>query len=219
MKEELRSLLGYKLSKSLFDGFDNPNNRLIIGVACLKDGYEEKARHLLESIIQEGPKEHRDHHFAYVRSLVEIAELRAKQGNFIEAEHSMRQALISFPDNMGYMMSRVHLEVYLAYYCFYAEKRELAYEEVERICIREQEKFLSLPLQDACELVGPGLRYAIHQWALFYVEEGEWQKAVKKLKEAFRFMVNGDELTWVVEELEKQGEWEQAFLAYEKVVS
>lgn len=218
IKEESRNLVGYKLSKSLFEEFKNPNNRLIIGVTCLKDGHKKQAVKLLQSIVEEGPKEHKDHHFAYVRSLVEMAELRAEEGDFLEAEENMRLALEYFPNTMGYMMSRIHLEVYLSYYCFCAGKEEVAYQEIATICEREQEKFRDYPIEDAYELVGPGLRYAIHQWSLFFAQNGEWKKAVEKIKEAFRFMADTTLDRVEAQRLEKQSKWEQAFYSYEEAV-
>lgn len=216
LEEESRNLVGYKLSKAVFGQFDNPNNRLIIGVACLREGYKEVAYNVFESIMEEGPKQSNDHHFAYVRSLVEIAKLEAENGRFDEAYKHMRDALDVFPEKMNYMMSRVHLEVYLTYYCFQSNKKEQAFKQVEMICGKERERFESLRLEDAYELVGPGLCYAIHQWALFYAEEGEWGCAIAKLKEAFQYTpVLHQEFVTEAKELESQGELEGAFYCYE----
>ncbi|MBA4493586.1 hypothetical protein ACFO25_04230 [Paenactinomyces guangxiensis] len=183
LKEETRQLVGHQLPKETFYDFTHPNNRMLVAVTSLRAGYADVAYKLFQTIAEEGPKENANHHFAYVRSLIEMAEMDAQAGRFSQAETLMEQALEAYPESMGYMMSRVHLEVYLAYYKFYAGKKEEAMKQIESICKREQQKFEALPEHDAKSLIGPGLCYAIHQYALFYAVDGAWIQAVNKMKE------------------------------------
>jgi tetratricopeptide (TPR) repeat protein len=219
IREESHNLVGHKLARTIFEQFENPNHRLIIGVACLREGDKELAFSIFTSIIKEGPKENKDQHFAYVRSLIEIAELEAEKNRFAEAREHMRGALEAFPEKMGYMMSRVHLEVYFAYYCFRSNRKEDAYEYIAWVCTKEQDRFHELPVQDANELVGPGLCYAIHQWALFYVEEGDWARAILKFKEIFPYtsVLNRGYVS-EAEELESRGDLKRAFYRLEEAV-
>ncbi len=188
LKREAEELVGFRLPRDTFYKFDDDlNTRLLVGITCLQSGYTEQAYQIFSTIAAEGPQEEANHHFAYVRSLVELAELDASNGDFVQAEQKMEEALKQYPLSMGYMMSRVHLEVYLTYYKFKANKREEAEKQIQQIISREIEKFKELPLQDAFSLIGPGLCYAIHQWALFYADQEEWDEAIEKFKTMLDF--------------------------------
>jgi tetratricopeptide (TPR) repeat protein len=165
----------------------------LIAIHCLRANNIDIALRLLQSIAIEGPKENRNHHFAYVRSLVEMAEIVASRGEFTQAEQWISTALLHFPESMNYMMSRIHLQVYMAYYQFQAGKKEAAMIQMANICQQAKERFTSMLREDAYSLVTPGLSYAYHQWALFYAAEGEWEQAFVKYKEWFPYAVDIDE--------------------------
>lgn len=219
LKNEAQELVGHRLPKETFYDFTHPNNRLLVGVTCLRAGYVDVAYNLFDSIVREGPKENPNHHFAYVRSLVEMAEIDAERGRFDRAEASMAEALKEYPESMGYMMSRVHLEVYLSYYQYHAGKKEEALACIHSICEREKARFNGMPRHDAVSLVSPGLCYAIHQWALFYAVEGDWEQAVDKFKEMLPYAGSTDPAAiQEAEALLAKGEAEQAFYRYVEAV-
>lgn len=219
LKQEAQQLIGHRLPKETFSDFAHPNNRMLAGVTCLHSGYIDLAYQLFATIVEEGPKENPNHHFAYVRSMVEMAEIDAERKQFSRAAEYMQQALASYPESMGYMMSRVHLEVYLAYYLFQAGKKEEAIRQIKTICDREIKKFQELPIHDAQSLVGPGLCYAIHQWSLFYAMEEEWELAVAKFKEMLPYAVATDSnAIREAEEFLARGKGKQAFSRYEEAV-
>ncbi|SEN71088.1 tetratricopeptide repeat protein [Lihuaxuella thermophila] len=219
LKNTAWELVGYRLPKETFNDFSHPNNRLLIGVTCLRAGYADVAYQLFDSVAGEGPKENPNHHFAYVRSLVEMAEIDAERGQFERAEELMKEALKEYPESMGYMMSRVHLEVYLAYYQYHAGKKEAAHAYIQSICEREKERFAGMPRHDAVSLVGPGLCYAIHQWALFYAVEGDWARAVDKFKEMLPYAAASDAAgIQEADALLADGDAEQAFYRYVEAV-
>jgi tetratricopeptide (TPR) repeat protein len=212
LKEEAWEWVGHRLPKQTFDDFAHPNNRLLVGVTCLRAGYVETAYALFASIAAEGPKENPNHHFAYVRSLVEMAEIDAERDRFGEAARLMSEALEAYPESMGYMMSRVHLEVYLAYYLFQCGEKESAFEKIAALCERERKRFVEMPRHDAVALVGPGLCYALHQWALFFAMEDRWEEAFAKAKEMIPFAsLTYEEGVREAEMLLARGEAKEAF--------
>jgi hypothetical protein len=102
--------------------------------------------------------------------------------------------------------------VYLAYYEFQSGEKEKAYERIAEIVNRESDKFRAMPPHDAVALVGPGLCYAIHQWALFFAMEGDWRLATQKAlaMEPFAMMVDENGLE-EAKTLLIRGEAEAAF--------
>ncbi|MFC7442953.1 hypothetical protein [Laceyella putida] len=212
MIQEAYELVGQRLPKETFLEVDHPNNRVLIAVTCLRAGAAHLAYRLFESVAQEGPKENANHHFAYVRSLVEMAEIDAEHGRYQRAAEHMSVALAEYPESMGYMMSRVHLEAYLAYYQYQAGMKGEALKGIAALCAREAQAFNELPPHDARALVGPGLCYALHQWALFYAMEGEWDQAYEKAKTMIPYASFVDEAgVEEAERLRSQGNGEAAF--------
>ncbi|MBA4544466.1 hypothetical protein H1164_16655 [Thermoactinomyces daqus] len=193
LKREAEAAVKHRLPRDTFLDFAHPNNRLLVGVTCLRAGLPDLAYKLFQSIAEEGPNENPNQHFAYVRSLVEMAELDAEAQRFNQAAEKMKEALAQYPETMGYMMSRVHLEVYLAYYLYQAGQKQEAVEKIAGIAGREREKFATMPQHDAVALVGPGLCYALHQWALFYAMEENWEQAAQKAAEMVPFAERVDE--------------------------
>jgi tetratricopeptide (TPR) repeat protein len=205
-------MVGYQLPKDTFVNFENTPTRMLVGVTCLRSGFVDLAYQVFASIVEEGPQENANRQFAYVRSLIEMAELDAERGNFAQAEQKMTEALSQYPSSMGYMMSRVHLEIYLSYYQFQSGKRDEALQRIASIVDREKQRFTEMPQQDALSLVSPGLCYAIHQWALFYADEGDWEEAFLKFKEMRPYCIEINEQGWEeAEALFAKGEKEQAF--------
>jgi tetratricopeptide (TPR) repeat protein len=209
--QEAYDLVGQRLPKETFRDAEHPNNRLLIGVTCLRVGAVNVAYRLFESIAQEGPKENANHHFAYVRSLVEMAEIDAENERYSQAAEHMATALAEYPESMGYMMSRVHLEVYLTYYQYQAGRKDEALSGIAALCAREEQAFREMELRDAKALVGPGLCYALHQWALFYAMEGEWDRAYEKAKSMIPYATSVDEAgVEQAERLHREGNGEAA---------
>ncbi|MBD1373811.1 hypothetical protein IC620_15815 [Hazenella sp. IB182357] len=195
--------VGHLLPKETFMDYAHPNNRMLIAVTLLRQGEEDLAYHLYQEIVAEGPKENPNHHFAFVRSLIDLSEVDSKYERFADATNKLQLALRHFPDSMGYMTSKVHLEVYLAYYLYLAGDRPEALKQIAHVCKQEKSRFELMPLLDAKVIVGPGLCYALHQWALFYVMEEKWGQAISKIVEmkAFAHVV---EETYVAEALQLQ---------------
>lgn len=209
---EAHELVGQKLPKEIFGDVINPNNRLLIAITCLRAGASDLAYQLFASLVEEGPKENVNHHFAYVRSLAEMAEIEAEQERYQQAMEHMGTALAEYPESMGYMMSRVHMKTYLAYYQYQAGLKEEALKGISAVCAQEEQAFKELPLQDARALVGPGLCYALHQWALFYAMEGEWDHAYDQAKTMIPFALSVDEDgVKEAERIKAQGNGEAAF--------
>jgi tetratricopeptide (TPR) repeat protein len=212
LQTQSQQLVGVYVPKETFSHFSHPNNRMLVAVTCLRTGYTDIAYLLFETIVQEGPKQNANHHFAYVRSLVEMAEIDAERGKYEQAADTMAEALAEYPEALGYMMSRIHLEVYITYYLYQAGYQEQAREQLALICQREQKRFAELPLPDAQSWIGPGLCYAIHQWALFDAMEGNWQKAVERVKEMLPFAAATDVVGLrTADEMLAEGRVEQAF--------
>ncbi|GGA42422.1 hypothetical protein GCM10007416_14270 [Kroppenstedtia guangzhouensis] len=220
LKEAAREQIAHLLPSNIFDEFDQLNSRMLIAVTCLQRGLKDLAYPLFESIAEHGPNDNENHHFAYVRSLVEMAEMDAENENFAEAEKKMDTALQEFPESMGYMMSRVHLEVYLNYYRFRLGEKEAAYAGLEEIIRREEKRFRELGPEDGRNLVGPGLSYAIHQLALFHGEEGNWKQAVETFRRLRETVSEVDEKSWEqAESLAKEGRYAESFQQMEESVS
>jgi tetratricopeptide (TPR) repeat protein len=212
LQQQAQQLVGAYLPQEVFAHFSDPNHRMLVAMTCLRAGDTDVAYPLFATIAQEGPKENANHHFAYVRSLVEIAEIDAGRGKYQQAADAMVEALAAYPESLEYMMSRIHLEVYLTYYLYQAGYQQQAREQIADICQREQERFAKLPLQEAQSCIGPGLCYAIHQWALFDAMEGNWQKAVEQGKKMLSFASVTDEVNLrMADELLAVGKVEQAF--------
>ncbi|MFD1426896.1 tetratricopeptide (TPR) repeat protein [Kroppenstedtia sanguinis] len=220
LKESARQQIGHLLPSSIFDEFDQLNSRMLIAVTCMQRGLKGLAYPLFQSIAEQGPSENENLHFAYVRSLVEMAEMDAEQEDFAQAEKKMDTALQEFPESMGYMMSRIHLEVYLTYYRFRLGQKETAYAGLEEIIRQEEQRFRELGPEDGRNLAGPGLSYAIHQLALFYGEDGNWQQAVETFRRLRETVAEVDEIAWGQgERLAEAGRYEEAFQQLEASVS
>jgi hypothetical protein len=56
LREETRELVGHRMPKEMFLDFGHPNNRLLVGVTCLRVGYADMAYDLFRTIAKEGPK-------------------------------------------------------------------------------------------------------------------------------------------------------------------
>ncbi|SDZ29303.1 hypothetical protein [Thermoactinomyces sp. DSM 45892] len=213
LKAEAYEEVGRMLPHDTFYHFDQElTARMLVAVTCMRKGAKDLAYRLFAVNAQEGPQENANQHFAYVRSLIEMAEMDAERGRYALAEEEMAEALVQYPDSMGYMMSKVHLEVYLQYYRFQAGKHALANEELRRIIDREQNRFSSYPDRDGVALVGPGLCYAIHQLALFYAEEGKWEEACSTMRQSEKYAMETNPI--MIEEAQKflaQGQGEEAF--------
>lgn len=212
LKERARERVAHLLPNTTFHEFDDLNVRMLIAVTLLQRGEKELAYRLFETIAAEGPQENENRHFAYVRSLVEMAELDAERERFTEAEERMEEGLAQFPESMNYMMSRPHLEVYLIYYRYRLGKHETAHRELQDWIRREEERFCEMPPEDGRNLVGPGLCYAIHQQSLFFVEEGEWRRAVESFQRLREYANHVDEAGWEESErLVSEERWEEAY--------
>ncbi|SDX06484.1 hypothetical protein SAMN05444487_109133 [Marininema mesophilum] len=196
LKEAALEKVAHILPNTIFQEFDQPNSRMLIAVTLMNRGEKELAYQLFESIAAYGPDENENRHFAYVRSLIEMAEMDAEKERFVKAEAYMMKALAEFPDSMGYMMSRTHLEVYHSYYLFKLGKKEAAHRELEKLILREGARFASLPQEDGQNLVGPALCYAIHQLALFHAEEGDWEGAATSFERLLPYVIWVDEEGW-----------------------
>lgn len=212
LKKAARERVSHLLPNTTFHDFDDLNARMLIAVTLLQRGEKELAYRLFETIASHGPQENENQHFAYVRSLVELAELDAERERFTQAEARMAEGLAQFPESMNYMMSRTHLHVYLTYYRYRLGKREEAHHQLEELIRQEEERFRALPQEDGINLVGPGLCYAIHQHSLFFVEEEKWQQAVETFRRMRQFANYTDEVGWKeAEDLVDTGKWEAAY--------
>ncbi|SFS63367.1 hypothetical protein [Marininema halotolerans] len=200
LQAEARLKVAHLLPNTIFEEFDQPNARMLIAVTLMNRGEKELAYELFKSISLLGPSDNENRHFAYVRSLIEMAEMDAEKDHFVKAEDAMAKALEAFPESMDYMMSKVHLEVYHSYYRFKMGELMEAHDELEQIIQREIKRFDALPLEDGQNLIGPGLCYAIHQKALFYGEEGSWERAVNSFDRLCPYA------TWVNDEKWKEGQ-------------
>ncbi|MDQ0416483.1 tetratricopeptide (TPR) repeat protein [Croceifilum oryzae] len=213
LKEEAYEVVGKTLPNDTFYNFDQElTTRMLVAVSCMRKGAKDLAYRLFEANAQEGPQENANQHFAYVRSLIEMAEMDAERGEYVLAEEKMAEALLQYPDSMSYMMSKVHLEVYLQYYRFQAGKHALADEELRRVIDREKKRFTGYSDQDGVSLVGPGLCYAIHQLALFYAEEGKWEEACATIQQSETYAMESNPV--MIEDAQKflsQGQGEEAF--------
>lgn len=213
LKDEAYELVGRTLPNDTFLYFDHElTTRMLVAVSCVRVGAKDLAYRLFATNAQAGPQDNANQHFAYVRSLVEMAEMDAERGQYALAEEEMAEALEQYPDSMSYMMSKVHLEIYLQYYRFQAGNHSLAYEKLGQLIEREKEKFVAHPPKDAVALVGPGLCYAIHQLALFYAEEGNWIEACATLQKMGFYALEVHQAT--IEDAQKflaQGQGEEAF--------
>lgn len=218
LKEEAYELVGRSLPNDTFLCFDHElTTRMLVAVSCMRVGAKDLAYRLFATNAQAGPQENANQHFAYVRSLVEMAEMDAERGQYVLAEEKMAEALEQYPDSMSYMMSKVHLEIYLQYYRFQAGKHSLAYEKLKQLIDREKEKFSSHSIKDAVALVGPGLCYAIHQLALFYAEEGNWIEACATIQQISSYALEVHRS--MVEDAKKfldQGQGEEAFQIFQQ---
>ncbi|MFD1408874.1 tetratricopeptide repeat protein [Kroppenstedtia eburnea] len=220
LKEAARQQIAHLLPNGIFDEFDQLNSRMLIAVTCLQRGLKDLAYPLFQSIAEHGPADNENRHFAYVRSLVEMAEMDAEKEDFAQAEEKMDTALREFPESMGYMMSRVHLEVYLTYYRYRLGKKEAAYAGLEEIIRREEKRFRELGPEDGRNLAGPGLSYAIHQLALFHGEDGNWKQAVEVFRRLRDTVSEVDEESWGQgESLAEQGRYAEAYQQMEGSVS
>ncbi|QKG83590.1 hypothetical protein GXN76_03285 [Kroppenstedtia pulmonis] len=213
LKQQAMEKVSHLLPKDIFNEFDNLNSRMLVAVTCLQRGEKELAYGLFESIAAHGPSENENRQFAFVRSLVEMAEMDAEKENFRDAVQKMSVALASFPEGMNYMMSRTHLDVYLTYYRFRLGERDQAKEELQNIILREKKKFAQYKdPEEGRNLLGPALCYAIHQQALFYGEEKEWEQAVKVFEGIRDYAGSIDERGWKeAEEMKQDHLYEEAF--------
>ncbi|PTM59813.1 hypothetical protein [Desmospora activa] len=212
LKEAARVRVAHLLPNTTFQDFDDLNARMLIAVTLLQRGEKELAYELFATIASQGPQENENRHFAYVRSLVEMAELDAEWERFAEAEARMAEGVAQFPESMNYMMSRTHLQVYLSYYRYRLGRQEEAHQQLEELIQQEEERFRELPPADGSNLVGPGLCYALHQRSLFFVEEGEWQQAVETFRRLRGYASYTDEDGWKeAESLAEAGKWEAAY--------
>lgn len=213
LKDEAYELVGRTLPNDTFLYFDHElTTRMLVAVSCMRVGAKDLAYRLFATNAQAGPQENANQHFAYVRSLVEMAEIDAERGLYALAEEEMAEALEQYPDSMSYMMSKVHLEIYLQYYRFQAGKHLLAYQRLRELIDREKEKFSSHPPEDAVALVGPGICYAIHQLALFYAEEGNWVEACATIQQIDSYALEVHQS--MIEDAKKfleQGQGKEAF--------
>ncbi|SMO70554.1 hypothetical protein [Melghirimyces algeriensis] len=220
LKEAAYERVAHMLPNHIFNEFDQLNSRMLIAVTLMQRGEKNLAYRLFETIAENGPDENENRLFAYVRSLTEMAEMDAEREAFDQAEKKMETALHYFPESMGYMMSRVHLEVYLTYYRFQLGHKERAICELKEIVDREEAKFRSQTDEDGRNLVGPGLCYALHQLALFYAEKEGWKKAVENFRLLKKYASSIDEKGWEKAlQLEKEGLYEEAFRQMEESVS
>lgn len=220
LKNKALQLVRNYLPKNIIDKFEDPNNRLIIAITFLQYDYRDLAYNLFSTIACEGPKENPNHQFAYVRSLIEMAEIDADRSFFQKAEAAISLALEALPDSMNYMVSRVHIEVYLTHYQFQLGKKEEAMKRISLLCQREINKFHSYTSNEAYSLVGPGLCYSIHQWALFFVQEGFWEEAVKKIKELIAYTPSIQKMLWEeAQGFERENELKKAFYCYERALN
>ncbi|MCS1351902.1 lipopolysaccharide assembly protein LapB [Mechercharimyces sp. CAU 1602] len=215
LKNEAESWVAHQLPKGFFADFHDMNNRMLVAVTCMQQGKRELAYRIFASLAAEGAQENPNRHFAYVRSLVELAEMDADKGDYPLAAQRMEEALPAYPISMGYMMSRVHLEVYLCYYWFQAGEKEKAHQELKKIIAREKERFDALALEDGINLVTPGLGYAVHQLALLYAEEKDWRMAVNTFLTLHPYAKEVVKDEWdLAEALAEKNEWEVAFQHY-----
>lgn len=215
LKQRAEEKTAHLLPNHTFRQFEDPNTRLLVAVTCMRVGDKDLAYELFATVAAEGPQENANHHFAYVRSLAEMAEIDAERGDFVRAEQHMSEALASFPESMGYMMSRVHLEVYLTYYRFQLGRQEEAIDQLKNLIERERNRFAELPPEDGQHLVGPGLCYAIHQLALFHTERNEWSEAVRVFREVRSYAPEIDEQMWLQADLSaERGDFQAALEQY-----
>jgi tetratricopeptide (TPR) repeat protein len=215
LKQRAEAKTAHLLPNHTFQQYDDPNTRLLVAVTCMRVGDKDLAYELFATVAAEGPQENANHHFAYVRSLVEMAEIDAERGDFALAEQHMSEALAAYPESMGYMMSRVHLEVYLTYYRFQLGRQEEAIGQLKTLIERERRRFTELPQADGPHLVGPGLCYAIHQLALFYAERNDWPEAVRVFREVRSYAWEIDEGAWQeADRLAERGDWQAALEQY-----
>lgn len=220
LRQEATLAVGHCLPKEMWDQFHHLNDRLLIGITCLRKGFTDLAYRLFSGIAEAGPQENANQHFAYIRSLIELAELDAGEKRFHDAAVKMRTALLGYPDSMGYLMSKVHLEVYLTYYLFESGETAEAFSQIAELCLREKLKFGQYPREDALGLVSPGLCYAIHQWALFFAQQLDWQQAVGKFKEMEPYVATIDPAKAnQAQGYEQQQLYEEAFAMYEQAYS
>lgn len=218
LKQQAYALVGQQLPNDTFARFDYElTTRMLVAVTCMKVGYKELAYQIFSSIAEQGPQENANQHFAYVRSLVEMAEMDAEHGEFASAENKMAEAIDQYPPSMGYMMSRIHLEIYLIYYRFQNGKTDQAYHEIQELVQREIDHFESLPEKDAVSLVSPGLCYAIHQWSLFYAQENKWMEACQIISRMTPYATKIDESSLnQAEELLQLEKEKEAYDFYQK---
>jgi len=213
--------VGRLVPNNTFAQFADPNVRLMVGVMLLREGYADDAYDVFASVAEEGPKTDTNEHFAYVRSLAEMAEISAARGDFALAERQMREALAQYPPQLGYMLSVDHLRVYLAYYVF----RQGRFDEAVALCravIEDKQRAFAQYADetDARLVVGPALCYAIHQMALFYVERGEADQALEWIRQLRRYAPAVDEAAWqAAEAREASGDWRGAVEAFGAAVS
>ncbi|OYD07366.1 hypothetical protein [Paludifilum halophilum] len=220
LKREAKEKVAHLLPNRTFDDFEDPNSRMLIAVTCLQRGEKELAYDLFETVAAEGPFDNENRRFAYVRSLVELAEMDAEKEQFESAEQRMGTALADFPEGMDYMMSRTHLDVYLTYYRFRLGKRKEAENELKTLIQREEERFREHHPEDGRNLVGPGLCYAIHQLSLFHAEQGDWAAAVEIFRRLRPYAAAVDDEGWnKADRLVQEGSHEEAYQKLSESVS
>ncbi|WP_044641061.1 hypothetical protein [Risungbinella massiliensis] len=196
LKEEAYQRIRHLLPRDTFLSFEKPRTRLLIAMTGHRKGIVDTAYRVFESIAAEGPQEDENDQFAFVRSLAELAEMDAEKGNFELAEERMERALHYYPPHMTYMMSKIHLEIYLTYYRFQVGKKELAFQEIDQIIHRKKSDFAKEKWVDALETESPALGYAIEQKSLFYAMDGNWKQAYLTYEEMEHYTDQINQVKW-----------------------
>lgn len=219
LAEQTRNYTRQYLAKSVLDDLTDSNNVILAAISCLKSNHQSLAKQLFEHVAAAGPRENAKHHFAYIRSLIELAELSASNKDFGRAIEYMQRALEQYPNDMLYMMSKVHLKVYFSYYLFQYGREHEALSQLDDIIKRRSQRFDELSLKDAYCIVGPSLCYAIHQKALFFYQKGKWQEAVDELKQIVKFTDKVDQVEYnAFKDMYNQGVFKEAFTLLENAV-
>ncbi|MCF6092375.1 hypothetical protein L1765_00015 [Microaerobacter geothermalis] len=221
LAERAEKLVGRFLPNDTFRKFSQPNTRMMVAVMALRYHHHDLAYDIFHTIAVEGPKEDQNEHFAYVRSLAEMAEINGSRGNYELAIQQMEEAISQYPPQMGYMMSIEHLKVYLCDYYFHKGEQEKAITMCKRLIEEKKEEFYSYSSQEeAKSTVGPSLCYAIHQLALFYRQMEWWQEALAWMKELYLFALQINYELWdKAEDKENSGERKEAFDMYQEAIS
>lgn len=212
LKEEAYQRIKHLLPRDTFVSFEEPRTRLLIAMTGYRKGIVDTAYRVFESIAAEGPQEDENDQFAFVRSLAELAEIDAEKGNFELAEKRMETALHYYPAHLTYMMSKIHLEIYLTYYRFQVGKKELAFQEIEQIIDKKKRDFVREEWNDALETVRPALGYSIEQKSLFYAMDEDWKQAFLTYEEMQHYTDQINQEMWSeAKGLFQRGKYQEAY--------